>query len=132
MKLLLDTHAFLWAVTAPARLGARARRQLLEATSDVAVSAATFWEIALKFTLGKLDLEGAGPEDFPPIAERHGFACLPLTAELLATSHRFPRRHATDPFDRLIAWHAVETQRVLVTRDVVLRALDVRGLRTLW
>ena len=58
MKLLLDTHTFLWAAFSPRKLSARARSALIDQENEVAVSSLSFWEVSLKFSLGKITLEG--------------------------------------------------------------------------
>ena len=67
MKLLLDTHAFLWAAFSPRKLSARARSALIGLDNEVAVSSLSFWEISLKFSLGKIALEGCTPDELPAV-----------------------------------------------------------------
>lgn len=130
MRLLLDTHAFLWAVTSPERLAPRARRAIENEVNEVHVSAASVWEIAIKARLGRLeepgidDLEHAIPEEI----ERHAFQPLPvlvrhaLRIASLLDVHR-------DPFDRLLVAQASVEDLVLVTSDAEMRKYPIE---TLW
>jgi PIN domain nuclease of toxin-antitoxin system len=115
VRLLLDTHVFLWAITGDARLKPASRR-MIEATEDVFVSAASIWEIAIKAALGKI------AADVPALAEaiaESGFAELPVRAHHAARVARLPMHHA-DPFDRLLVAQAVTEPLRLVTADAAL------------
>ena len=68
MNLLLDTHGFLWALFTPEKLTRKAIRGIKSLGKDVAVSVVTFWEISLKYGLGKLEMTGVTPEELPDSA----------------------------------------------------------------
>ena len=67
MKLLLDTHTFLWAAISPRKSSARARSVLIDLDNEVAVSSLSFWEISLQLSLGKIALEGCTPDELPAV-----------------------------------------------------------------
>lgn len=115
MKVLLDTHVFLWAVAASRRLSADARRLIADA-DEVNVSAASIWEIAIKVGLGRIKGE---PKDFVDAIERSGFVELPVTAVHAASVARLPQHHR-DPFDRLLVAQAMAEPLVLLTADEAL------------
>ena len=69
MNCLLDTHTFLWAAMDPEKLSRRARVTILDAANDIHVSVVTFWEVSLKFALGKIALQGTTPEDLPDVED---------------------------------------------------------------
>ena len=115
MRLLLDTHIFLWAVTDSRKLKASARREITDA-EQVFVSAASIWEIAVKVRLGKLD---GDPEDLAASIEGSGFLELPVRAQHAARVARLPLHHA-DPFDRLLVAQAMSEPLVLLTADAAL------------
>ncbi len=133
MKLLLDTHALLWSIIEPERLSLAARTAITDPTSQVAVSAVSLWEIAIKSALGKLALSGVTPEALVDAAQQQGFDLLPLDPRLAAGYARLPvdPQHR-DPFDRMLAWQAISLGYTLVSRDRKLSAASVQGLRTLW
>lgn len=133
MKLLLDTCALLWALQAPDRLSAAARKALQDPQNPVFISVASFWEISLKCGLGKLRLEGAEPEDFPRFVAEAGWGILPLPPEIAASSGRLPRLpEHRDPFDRLLVWTAMREGLTLVSRDAAMRLYAPHGLKTCW
>jgi len=64
MNCLLDTHTFLWAAFSPAKLSAKARKEIRSAENRVCLSTVSFWEISLKFALGKIDLVNCNPDAY--------------------------------------------------------------------
>lgn len=117
MRLLLDTHVFIWSVTASRLLKAPARDYLSSAQA-VFVSAASIWEIAIKSRLGKID---GDPQAFADAIEPSGFHALSVTPAHAAAVGRLPLHH-TDPFDRLLLAQAFAEPLRLVTADRVLAA----------
>jgi len=115
MRLLLDTHLFLWVVADSRRLKAAARREIV-AAEQVYVSAASIWEIAIKARLGKIE---GGPARLAGAIEESGFAELPVRAEHAARVALLPMHHA-DPFDRLLVAQAASEPLLLLTGDAAL------------
>jgi len=132
MNLLLDTHAFLWAAFEPSKLRPRVRDILRANEHRVAVSSMTFWEIALKAGLGKITLEGCGPEDLPLAAEAMRYEILLPDASDMASFGRLPRAEHKDLFDRMIVWQAIRQGFTLITKDSGLGVYQKHGLKTLW
>jgi PIN domain nuclease of toxin-antitoxin system len=127
MKLLLDTHVVLWAATTPDRLSSEARSALEDGTHDVFVSVVTAWEIAIKQSLGKLELARPAEHWLPEVLRKTGFelADVNLASALrvrgLAWHHR-------DPFDRLLIAQALEHGYTIVTHDAAFEAYGVPRL----
>lgn len=128
MNILLDTHAFLWAVMEPRKLSAKVRRLLEDQATGTVVSTASAWEIATKFRLGKLPGAAAVVADYAaainglqaqPLAIRDRHA---LLAGSLTQAHR-------DPFDRLLVAQAEIEGLALVSKDRTLREF---GVNLLW
>ena len=112
MKLLLDTHAFLWWDSNDALLPAALHAAITSPRNHVFVSAVTVWEIAIKRALGKLIIgRGLGKA-----IEDHGFKALPITVEQAEWAGSIPQLHR-DPFDRLLVAQAQLEGLVLVTVD---------------
>ena len=133
MSFLLDTHAFVWSVIEPKRLGAKSREVIADSANEVFVSAVTFWEISLKAALGKLKLEGCRPETLLEAGLAQAFNYLPLSPEDASTFHHLPRTEHKDPFDRMLIWQAVRGSHTLVTQDSgIRRAYRAHRLATLW
>jgi PIN domain nuclease of toxin-antitoxin system len=132
MRCLLDTHAFLWAALAPAQLSRRARAVIEDGQNLIGVSTVTFWEIALKFALGKLELAGVLPDELPAVAVQMDLTIEPLVAEDAATYHRLTRTAHKDPFDRMIIWQSLRHRWTLISADAELAAYRTHGLDLLW
>lgn len=128
MKLLLDTHAFLWWLRDSPRLSAGARDAILEEDNQVIVSAVTAWEAALKFRLGRLPEAEAITTSFYPLLKQEGMKALSLSSRHGVRAASYPAAHA-DPFDRMLAAQAELEGLILVTRD---KAFADFPIRTLW
>lgn len=116
MRILLDTHIFLWCVTDNKQLSSKARTLITEA-QDVYISSASIWEIAIKTKLGKLradvhELINAIPES--------GFLELPITSAHSAGISSLPDIHR-DPFDRIMLAQAMIEPLKFLTADTTLR-----------
>lgn len=112
MRVLLDTHILLWVLTDDAKLSSKARK-LIENAAEIYISAATFWEMAIKVGLGKLTV------DLNEIREScldSGFVELPITSEH-AIAVKDLEHHHKDPFDRLIIATAMSEPMKLLTAD---------------
>ena len=108
MNIILDTHVFLWSLFATGKLSKAVIREVKSTNNDVAVSVVTFWEISLKYALGKLELTGVKPEELPDFAAQMNLEILPITAAEASTFHKLPRLSHKDPFDRIIIWQAIQ------------------------
>ncbi|MEO8124084.1 MAG: type II toxin-antitoxin system VapC family toxin [Burkholderiales bacterium] len=115
MRLLLDTHIFLWAVAGSPLLKPAARR-FIENADEVFVSAASIWEIAIKARRGKIE---ADPHVLVAAIDASGFVELPVSAAHAAAVARLELHH-NDPFDRLLIAQALAEPLKLVTADEVL------------
>ena len=117
MRLLLDTHVFIWAVVGSPRLIPKTRAQI-EAAEAVYVSAASIWEIAIKARLGKIEGDAQALVD---AIDASGFHELAVTARHAAAVEKLPLHHA-DPFDRLLLAQAFSEPLHLLTADRELAA----------
>ncbi|MDZ7754012.1 MAG: type II toxin-antitoxin system VapC family toxin [Gammaproteobacteria bacterium] len=128
MRVLLDTHAFLWLVTDDPRVSQAAREIFLDAENVIFLSGVSGLEIAVKYSLGKLKL-AAPPREFIE-ARIANNDLLPLPVAL-AHTYRLAHLpfHHRDPFDRLLVSQAMEEDLPIVTSDAALGAYDVE---TMW
>lgn len=124
MRLLLDTHAFLWAVDEPEHLEVEALIEIESPDNEVFFSAASAWEISIKRALGKIEV----PDDLPSVITGSGFASLPITVAHALLAGALPPHHK-DPFDRLLVAQARIDQLTLVTSDWQLSPYDVPILK---
>jgi len=127
MRLLLDTHAFLWWLIDDSRLSRMARETIMSADNAVYVSAVTGWEVATKHRMGKLPEADAVIARLPEITVRAGIATLPLEFSHGVRSGNYRNNHG-DPFDRMLAAQAEIEDLTLVSRDPVFRDFPVKVL----
>lgn len=125
MKVLLDTHAWLWATTSADRLSGPARRRLEEPSVEAFVSAASALEIVIKWSLGKLTLPQPPEAWMPTVMSRRGYRPLPIELRHALRVASLPRLHA-DPFDRLLIAQALEEDLPLLTADPEIQRYPVR------
>ena len=128
MRLLLDTHAFLWWLAGNRRLSPAARRAVDDTSNDVVVSAATAWEIATKHRVGKLPEAEAVALDVTGSIASQGFDELAITVEDAERAGRLLGSHR-DPFDRMLIAQALAHNLTVVSIDVV---FDGYGVSRLW
>ncbi len=127
MNVLLDTHAFLWAITGDEQLSKTARETFLNPASSLFFSAVSMWEICIKISLGKLSLKRGWLKKIQNELMINAVQWLPIEMSHCAEFTKLPFHHR-DPFDRmLIAQARVEDFQVL-SRDVRLSAYDIERL----
>lgn len=132
MNLIVDTHVFLWATISPKKIPQKVKGLLLDPENTKMVSTVTFWEIALKYQLGKLNLMGISPDQLPEIAKKSGFEILNLDADTAASFYKLPKIKDKDPFDRMLAWQAITKDCFLLTKDSDFTGYNKYGLKTVW
>jgi PIN domain nuclease of toxin-antitoxin system len=120
VRLLLDTHALLWATVSPEILTASARSAIADPDNDVAFSAGSVWELAIKQSAGRLELPG----DFVQAILDRRYSELAISVEQALAAAELPAHHR-DPFDRMLIAQAQLDGRTIVTRDRVFAAYDV-------
>ena len=116
MNLLLDTHVAIWALTEKGRLAPKILDLLADPDNSVHVSAATIWEIAIKFPLKKRSGPPFSAQDAIGYFRQANYVLLSITVEHAAMLDKLPLLHA-DPFDRLLVAQAMSEPMRLVTRD---------------
>ena len=127
MKLLLDTHVFLWFISGDPRLPDSMLQPICEPGNEVYLSVVSLWESIIKYHIGRLPLPQP-PEVFLPIQrERHLISSLPLNEASVAQLGKLPSLHR-DPFDRMLICQAIEHDLMIVTVDDMIRAYPVKVL----
>lgn len=128
MRLLLDTHAFLWFILDDSRLSTAARNLIEDPANAVEISPASYWEIAIKIRLNKYSL----PLPFQPFIETqiaaNNFTILPIEPRHTSLLTTMPLHHR-DPFDRLLVAQVLSEGIPLVSVDA---RLDAYGIRRQW
>ena len=132
MIYLLDTHTLLWTLFEDEKLSAKAREAISNADNDIYVSVISYWEISLKYALGKLELEGITPDELPEKAKEIDIETMELSEEDVITFYKLPGLKHKDPFDRLIIWQAIRRDLPLISKDKIMEDYQKFGLVTLW
>jgi PIN domain nuclease of toxin-antitoxin system len=128
MQLLLDTHCLLWWFGDDPLLSARARKLVASGSNQVLVSAASAWEIAIKFRIGKLPGAEELVADFSGFLSRERFEHLPISIEHGVRAGLLPGSHR-DPFDRMLIAQSLAENLPIVSNDTV---FDDYHIRRLW
>jgi PIN domain nuclease of toxin-antitoxin system len=129
VRVLLDTHAFLWWVSERgAKLSERARELLSDGSNDVIVSMASVWEMSIKVGVGRMDLPDAIERYVPDRLRHHGFDLMPIDLRHAFRAGDLPRIHG-DPFDRMLIAQAQLEGLALITADPAIGRYDVE---TIW
>jgi len=124
VRLLLDTHAFLWWIAGDERLSPRASALIGDGSNEVLVSAASAWEIVAKSRLGRVEVPTPVDRFFTAQLEANSFIPLPIQMRHALGLEALPDVHR-DPFDRILVAQAVAEELTLVSRDRVLRGYPV-------
>jgi len=128
VKILLDTHCWLWWLTEPERLSQEVRNMLEDGSNEVFLSAASSWEIAIKYSLGKLHLPEPPERFVPKRLARDAISSLPVEHIHALRVAELPYHHK-DPFDRLIISQATIEKLPIVTVDRHFELYDVQVIR---
>ena len=111
-KYLLDTHVLLWWLSADKQLGSSARKMIASTDNQIFCSVASYWEMVIKQSLGKLSF----PKKTFTTLEENGILILPIEAKHIAELQSLPTIHK-DPFDRILIAQAINEKMTLVTGD---------------
>jgi PIN domain nuclease of toxin-antitoxin system len=128
MRLLLDTHAFLWFIMGSPNLSAEARALIEDETNERFLSAASLWEMAIKSSTGKLTLSAPFDVLIPRQLSLNGIGLLGIEVAHAAVVSTLPFHHR-DPFDRLLVAQAIVESIPIVSVDT---AFDIYAVTRLW
>lgn len=125
MRILLDTHAFLWWVTDSGELSGRARRLIADGRNEIFFSAASAWEIAIKSKLRRVTLPEDAERYIPEQLEQNAFQVLPVQLRHALRVAALPDLHR-DPFDRLLVAQALSEELAILSKDPRLKGYSMR------
>ena len=128
MRLLLDTHAFIWWLAGDVALSVAAQAAIGDETNDIFVSAASAWEMTTKHRIGKLPGLGPIAADLDAAITAQGFRELPISLRHGQVAGALPGPHR-DPFDRMLMAQAMLDDLILVSNE---EPFDAYGVRRLW
>ena len=128
MKLLLDTHPFLWSIWEPARFSAKASAVYFDPTNTRYLSYASVWEMTIKFQLGKMPFSSPPSDWIEKTCRNQAISLLPIVLEDILALEKLPLLHR-DPFDRLLVAQASTQGMILMTKDQEILSYSVQ---TVW
>lgn len=124
MRILLDTHIFLWFISGDFQLSTNFRDTIRDQDNEVYLSAVSVWEAIVKYQLGKLPLPESPETYLPKQRELHQIASLVLDESSVAQLSKIPPLHR-DPFDRMLICQALQNGLTIATVDTAIRAYSV-------
>ncbi|MBO3458203.1 type II toxin-antitoxin system VapC family toxin [Aetokthonos hydrillicola Thurmond2011] len=127
MKILLDTHIFLWFISADNRLPTDVRNIIRDINNQVYLSVVSVWESIIKYQLGKLPLPESPETYLPKQRERHRITSLDLNEDSVAQLVKLPLLHR-DPFDRMLICQALQHNLIIATVDAAIRNYSINIL----
>ena len=132
-RYLLDTHTLIWTITDDTKLSANVRKILQDRNNILLVSAVSFWEMAIKYGKGKLDLENLDINSIPDYCEILGIEQIPLMPdEAINYSQLFLSENHKDPFDRMLIYQCIKNNYTLVSIDEKMKFYKKEGLKCIW
>ena len=127
MKLLLDTHAFLWYISNDPRLPQYAYDAVRDKSNEVYLSVVSVWEILVKYQIGKLPLPAPADEFVEASRSAHRMADLPLDRQAVSRLLSLPMHHR-DPFDRMLICQALNDDLTIITSDELFKRYAAKVL----
>ena len=124
MKLLLDTHIFLWFIEADSKLTEQCRNLIEDSNNEIFLSSISIWESIIKYSTGRLPLPEPPADFLPKQRERHQIISLPVDEESVRLLPTLPAHHR-DPFDRMMICQALHHGLTFVTVDGAIREYPV-------
>ncbi|MBE9195852.1 type II toxin-antitoxin system VapC family toxin [Synechocystis sp. LEGE 06083] len=124
MRILLDTHIFLWFISGDTQLSTGARDAIRDPDNEVYLSSVSVWEAIVKYQLGKLPLPESPETYLPKQRELHQIASLALDENSVVQLAKLPPLHR-DPFDRMLVCQALQNGLTIATVDSAVRAYSV-------
>lgn len=127
MKILLDTHIFLWFISGDTQLSSNVRGVIRDPENEVYLSAISIWEAIVKYQLGKLPLPEHPETYLPKQRDLHQIASLALDESSVVQLAKLPPLHR-DPFDRMLICQALQNGLTIATVDAAVRAYSISVL----
>ena len=132
MKLLLDTHILLWSIGKSNELSERIIQEIKNVNNDVLISAVSLWEIALKYSLGKLIVD-FDIQKIPEYCKTMRFELIPLDPLDSLRSLTLPQKsNHKDPFDRMLIYQCITNGYIFASKDAKIEAYTEDGLKYIW
>ncbi|CAC9433685.1 hypothetical protein [uncultured Gammaproteobacteria bacterium] len=130
MNFVIDTHIFLWMFTNSKRINAEKLDILKNPQNNILLTNLSFWEIAIKYNIGKIKLKGETPDNLPNIAKELDLEIINIDAQIMANSYQLsPVEKHKDPFDRMLIWFCIQNNYTFMSNDDKLHEYEKQGLK---
>ena len=131
-RYLIDTHIFLWLLFDPDNIDTTKLQILKNPKNKIYIVSIAFWEISLKYNLGKLELNGFTPDELPKLAKKMGLEVLEIDKDTMASFYKLPKVDThKDPFDRIIIWKCINDNLMLISQDRKFSEYEQLGLKSI-
>ncbi|MDA1338354.1 MAG: type II toxin-antitoxin system VapC family toxin [bacterium] len=131
MNILVDTHILIWTLFSPNKLGKKNQKILLDQDNNIYVSVISLWEISLKYSVGKLKIQGIKIEEIAKAVEQSGFEILNLSVDEALNFYMLPKLKNKDPFDRMLIWQSIKNDYYLMSKDSEMSDYQDYGIKLL-
>ena len=132
MKLLLDTHTLLWSIGRSNELPEKVIQEIKDSNNEVLISAVSLWEIALKYSIGKLIVD-FDIKNIPEYCKIMGFELIPLAPVDSLNILQLPQKdNHKDPFDRMLIYQCIKNRYTFVSKDTKIEQYKENGLKYIW
>jgi len=128
---LLDTHYLLWAAADTKKLSKKINNIIIDPENTIVVSTISFWEVSLKYALGKLLITGFSPDQLPQACTEMGFYIESLSPIDSSSYHQLNPSFHKDPFDKMLIWQAICNKYTFISNDQSVEKYQSLGLRLL-
>ncbi len=132
MRYLLDTHTFLWTMFDPLKLPKKVIKTVEKNENEIFVSTISFWEISLKYNIGKLSLQNVTPDELPFYAAESNFEILNIDEKIVSSFYKLKKYGQSDPFDRMLIWQAINEDLIIISKDEMFNEYKKDGLILFW
>lgn len=129
---LLDTHVVLWLLFDVDKIPNSTLEKIKNLDNEIYISAASFWEISIKYRLKKLELNKINASELPKIFTEQGYKVMSISSEETSTLWELKLDYHKDPFDRILIWQAIKNNFTLISNDVNMSPYRIEGLKLLW
>jgi len=127
---IIDTHIFLWLLFDPEKINSDKLQTLQNSKNKVYITSISFWEISLKYSIGKLELNGMSPLELPDKAKKMGIDILEIDTATMSSFYKLPKVGVhKDPFDRIIIWKCINDNFIFVSKDRKFPEYEKFGLK---
>lgn len=129
---LLDTHVVIWLMFDVEKIPKNTLQKIKNPDNEIYISAVSFWEISMKYKIGKLDLNKFVPSELPQIYLDQGFQQLSISINETSSFYELSSTYHRDPFDRMLIWQAIQNNLILISNDENMSLYRSEGLKLLW